>query len=201
MNTREIYDRGMINEDYMRSTYSGNYFLNRDRYVNKNNCFAPAGVFKSNDLEDRQIDLDSAMKNMNRVKSKSIISNAPEPLDRFYNQDLRNCDTEFIAPEYSRYLTPARDLRDMENHRFDHPLYDPQCNIPNPSIAMFGIDTRNQAKDNFVTPIPRALRQDTGFPRGYQDPELSFRQNEQIPVSYQNPRVQNYANDYSYLYR
>lgn len=169
LNTRGIYDYDRNNEEYNRMTYAGNYNTNLDFYKHDNNCL---GMNKSMGYDDNmQVDLDSTLKNINRVYSKASVRNIPESLNRF-NNNLNDTECEIdLIPENSRYIVTPKDLKGKYNLRLDYPLYDPQCII----FEGFAIDTKLQAKDNHVGKIPRTFKQDTLMPNGYKYNDHQFK--------------------------
>ena len=142
------YDHDAYVEELARSTNPLNYRLNPNYAVNCNKCFAPYGPRGGQDAADavgHQIDVDSVLRGISKIHTKSNQQQMPDSLNHFHNY-MRNDCPEMRETEYSRYTTPSYDLKGLtvRDSRFDYPLYDPQCQI----FENFEINTRLQAKDN-----------------------------------------------------
>lgn len=120
--TNVKYDDNVYREEAKRILKELNYRTNSDFIINKN----------EDDNEDK-IDVDSLLKGLTKEPVKIT-----EPKDKIE-----------IETNFSRYIDPIITNKGKNrNLRLDYPLEDPQCNI----IDLTSVNTRLQAKDNYVAP-------------------------------------------------
>jgi hypothetical protein len=150
--TRQIYDPKAYVEKVHRSTQPLNYALDPNYAVNCGNCFAPYGPRGAYGggaaySTGNQIDIDSILRGVSQIHSKSNEQQLPQSIKGFMSFMPPDCP-DAIETEYSRFSTPAYDLRGLttDDLRFEYPLFDPQCQI----FENFETNTRLQAKDNFA---------------------------------------------------
>lgn len=142
------YDREAYDEKLSRSTYSGMYKLDSNFAVNCNKCFAPygpRGTHDSADVVGQQIDVDSILRGVSKISTKSNSQQVPDSLDG-YSVFVNNDCSEYLEPEYTRYTYPAYDIKGLNvpDLRMEYPHFDPQCQI----FENFEVNTRLEAKDN-----------------------------------------------------
>jgi hypothetical protein len=148
--TRQIYDPQAYAEQLQRSTEPLNYRLDPSFAVNCQNCFAPygprgayggGGAYSTGN----QIDIDSILRGVATINSKSNEQQVPPSLKGFKSHMPPDC-SEALETEYSRYSHPAYDIKGLTTRdlRFDYPFFDPQCQI----FENFETNTRLLAKDN-----------------------------------------------------
>lgn len=147
------YDDEAYNEEVARSTNPLIYKLDPNYAINCNPCFAPYGPRGGHDNatvanESEKIDIDSILKGISKISSKSNRHQIPQSLNQ-YNTYVPNECPNALEPQYSRYTHPSFDIRglNVRDLRFGYPLHDPQCQI----FEDFSVNTRLQAKDNHKT--------------------------------------------------
>lgn len=136
-------------EKVKRSTGPLNYNLDPNYAINNAKCFAPYGPRagqQASDVIGQQIDVESFLKGVDRIKTKSNEQQATEPMNKYSSVNLPRC-SNFLETEYSRFLTPSYEIRglNVRDHNFEYPLHDPQCHI----FENFAVNTQLQAKDNY----------------------------------------------------
>lgn len=142
------YDPEAYGEKMARSTDPMLYKLDPNYAVNCSPCFAPYGPRGGHDNAvaiGQQIDVDSVLRGINKISSKSNQQQMPAPLDKYSTYIPGEC-SEALEPQSSRYTHPAFDIRglNVRDMMFEYPLSDPQCQI----FENFQVNTRLQAKDN-----------------------------------------------------
>lgn len=142
------YDDQAYNEALGRSTRPLNYRLDPNYSTNCNKCFAPHGPRAGNqgaEAVGQQIDVDSILKGINKINTKSNDQQQVYPLNSYQTYMPKDCP-DALESEYTRYTNPSFDLRGLTTNdlRLNYPLHDPQCNI----FEDFSVNTRLQAKDN-----------------------------------------------------
>lgn len=153
------YDFDAYQENIQRSTFPLNYRLDINAAVNCNTCFAPYGGFgNQRAIREKQIDVDSILKGIDKKNSKSNAQQIPQYPVNNNNNPLRDC-SKALETEYTRYTHPSYDIKGLaiNDMRLGYPLHDPQCNI----FQNFEVNTRLYAKDNhkaaWQTPIDQRL--------------------------------------------
>jgi len=146
--TRLRYDTEAYMEELERSTEPLTYILDPNYAINCGKCFAPYGPRagqQSADAPGQQVDVDSLLRGVSKINSRSNRQQVPDSIDN-YSLSMREDCSPALESEYSRYTYPAYDIRGLtvRDLRFDYPLIDPQCQI----FENFSVDTRLQAKDN-----------------------------------------------------
>jgi hypothetical protein len=146
--TNLIYDKDAYDERLQRSTDPLSYRIDSNFSVNCCKCFAPFGPVGGNQnaaAMGKQIDVDSILRGVSRINSKSNRQQMPDPISGYEPQMPHDCSSA-LEPEYTRYTYPSYDIRGLATRdlRFDYPLFDPQCQI----FENFEVNTRLQAKDN-----------------------------------------------------
>lgn len=167
--TRQIYDQDAFEENTRRMTAQLARNMDIDFYRSPNACLAPGGPRTSYSYDSffkqggTQMDLDSALKNLGKINSKSNAKQFPYDLSEFNNTSLQPLCSNRIEPEYSRFIAPVSTTRgvDITALQFDYPLFDPQCAIFEP----FGVDTKQLAKDSFVAPFVAPIDQSRALPK------------------------------------
>ncbi|HLX55297.1 MAG TPA: hypothetical protein VKR58_15240, partial [Aquella sp.] len=149
--TNLIYDPEAYVERTERSTDPLLYRLDANYAVNCKRCFAPygrVGGHQGSDAVGQQIDVDSILRGVNKINSKSNRQQMPDPIDQ-YNLFAYNDCSDRMESEYTRYTYPAYDVRGLTTRdlNFGYPLQDPQCQI----FENFAVNTRLQAKDDHRT--------------------------------------------------
>jgi hypothetical protein len=149
--TRMSYDQGAYDERIARSTDPMLYMLDPNYAVNCNRCFAPYGPIAGQQASDaigEQIDVDSILKGVTKINSKSSQQQIPDSLNHYKLSHYKNCPDN-LEPEYTRFTYPAYDIKGLTtvDLNYDYPLHDPQCQI----FEDFAVNTRLQAKDNHRT--------------------------------------------------
>jgi hypothetical protein len=169
MFTRLNYDESAYKDKVNQSSKIMDYQLNPNYTVNCNSCFPnqgppQKGISYSNSESNNinigdYIDTESILKGLNRISTKSIEQSKLEPL-KPNNKIPSRCSLK-LETENSKYINPTRYERGMNtpDMRLDFPLYDPQCHIFEP----FAVNTRLQAKDNYVTPWQIPLNESEDF--------------------------------------
>lgn len=149
--TKLRYDQDAYNDSLSRSTDPLLYKLDPHYANNCNPCFAAHGPRNSNThtMEPGQkIDVDSILRGVNKINSKSINGQIPDSLQRYHTTVPIDCSNAFEQSS-SRYTHPIHENKGLNTSdmRLSYPLHDPQCNI----FENFSVDTRLQAKDNHKT--------------------------------------------------
>lgn len=146
--TNMRYDREAYNDEIARSTNPMLYKLDPNYAINCNTCFSPYGPRNGNDnavaINDK-IDVDSIMKGLGRINTKSNKYDVPESLSGYQMYVPPNCSQK-LDTEYTRYTHPSYEIKGLNTRdmRMDYPLHDPQCQI----FENFQVNTRLQAKDD-----------------------------------------------------
>lgn len=146
--SREIYDEPAYEEEVERSVGPMHYRLQEFYGHNPGGCFAPFGPRSIKGVSYapyHPVDLDTAITNRSQIKTKSARYNQPASLKQFETVHYPECN-DFIAPEYSRFITPSFEVKGLTRDPF-YPLHhDPQCHI----FTNFEVNTRRQAIDDHV---------------------------------------------------
>jgi hypothetical protein len=145
------YDPEAYDEEVLRSTNPLLYKLDPNYAINCNSCFAPYGPRGGHDNSEvvgDKIDVDSILKGLHKINSKSNKHQMPEPLSHYPLQLPNECPTA-LETQHSRYTHPSFDIRGLNvaDMRLGYPLHDPQCQI----FENFEVNTRLQAKDDHKT--------------------------------------------------
>jgi len=97
------------------------------------------------------VDVESILSNRNVKTSKCRRDNLnPINVTKFGVQHLRVCN-DYLNPLSSRLTYPAANYRDMAVNRFYNLDRNPQTNV----FYDFAVNTKLEAKDNFIVDIPR----------------------------------------------
>lgn len=149
--TRMNYDNEASRQRTQRSTDPLLYRLDPNFAVNCGRCFPQydrVGGLGGSDAVGNQVDIDSILRGVAQLNSKSNSQQIPISLSGYNLTNYKDCSDQ-IETESSRYLTPAYEIRGMatQDLRLEYPLEDPQCNI----FESFALNTRLQAKDNHRT--------------------------------------------------
>lgn len=167
------YDKEAYDDKIARTTNPLLYKLDPNYAVNCKSCFAPHGPKGSYNHDNARIngdivanvgdkiDIDSILKGISKVNSKSNRQQIPDSLQHYPVQKLSECPNA-LESQYSRYTHPAHDVRGLTvpDMRFDYPMYDPQCQI----FENFEVNTRLQSKDNHRAVWPTPLDQTKALP-------------------------------------
>lgn len=142
------YDQPAYAEEVERSTNPLMYRLDPNYAVNCKRCFAPYGPrggHQSADVIGQQVDVDSVLRGVGKVHTKSNQQQLPDCIDGFQTHMPQNCSNA-LESEYSRYTNPSFDIRGLNTKdlRLGYPLHDPQCQI----FENFAVNTKLQAKDD-----------------------------------------------------
>lgn len=143
------YDQEAYAEEVARSTDPLLYRLDPNFSVNCNKCFAPYGPIggQNNSVSvGNQIDVDSVLRGVSKISSKSNRQQIPDSLISYKNVTTPPDCSPALESEYTRFTFPAYEIRglNIRDLNFDYPLHDPQCQI----FENFQVNTRLQAKDN-----------------------------------------------------
>ena len=146
--THQRYDQEAYNEEVNRSTGPLLYMLDPNYAVNRRKCFAPYGPNNPQMISEavgQQIDVDSVLRGVSKINSKSNAQQTPDSLESYQKINRNDC-SDLLESEYTRYTYPAYDIRGLTTRdlRFEYPLQDPQCQI----FENFEVNTRLQAKDS-----------------------------------------------------
>ncbi|BCS83083.1 hypothetical protein QLL95_gp1040 [Cotonvirus japonicus] len=163
--TNMRYDGEAYGDEIKRSTNPLMYKLDNNFTTNCKPCFAPQGPRGGHDNSiaiGNQIDVDSILRGINKVNTKSNYRQIPESLDQFNTYTPRDCSSR-LEPHSSRYSHPTYDVKGLTvpDMRFGYPLHDPQCQI----FEDFGVNTRLQAKDNHRAVWQQPIDQRKSLPR------------------------------------
>jgi hypothetical protein len=158
------YDPEAYAEEINRSTDPLLYRLDPNFAVNCNKCFAPYGPRagqQASDVIGQQTDIDSILRGISKINTKSNRQQMPTPVDDYHLLNRFNC-SDNLESEYTRYTYPSFDIRglNVRDLRFDYPLFDPQCQI----FENFEVNTKLQAKDNHRAIWQTPLNQRDLFP-------------------------------------
>lgn len=160
--TREIYDEPAYEEEIERSVGPMHYRLQEFYGHNTHGCFAPYGPRSIKGVSyapNNPVDVDSAITNRDKIKTKSARYNQPTSLQGFERVNYPECN-DFITAEYSRFTTPSYEIKGLTRDPF-YPLHhDPQCHI----FTNFEVNTRRQARDDHVANFHMPSDQKDLFP-------------------------------------
>lgn len=142
-----MYDNEAYNEEVARSTQPLLYRLDPNNYVNCNRCFSTHGPRNGSEVSiaiGNQIDVDSIMKGITNIHTKSNSQQKPKPLDQYKLVSPMDCPNS-LETEYSRFSHPSYDIKGLNvlDMHLGYPLHDPQCQI----FENFEVNTRLQSKD------------------------------------------------------
>jgi len=159
------YDPQAYREEVSRSTNPMLYKLDPNYAVNCNNCFAPYGPRDGHQNAvsvGNQVDIDSILRGLGNIQSKSNQQQMPVPLNQYSLHTPPQCSNT-LETQYSRYTHPAYDIKglNVRDMRLDYPLHDPQCQI----FENFQVNTRLQAKDNHRAVWPTLIDQTPALPK------------------------------------
>lgn len=146
--THMRYDPEAYSEEVQRSTGPVLYRLDANYAVNKNKCFAPYGPRNAQEASvsvGQQIDVDSILRGVSKINSKSNEQQIPDSISGYNTFNLYDCNN-LLESEYTRFTYPSYDIKGLtvRDLRFEYPLFDPQCQI----FEDFSVNTRLAAKDN-----------------------------------------------------
>lgn len=163
--TNMRYDNQAYNEEIRRSTDPLLYKLDSNYSVNCSPCFTahgPIGGHNNSVAIGNQIDVDSVLRGVGRINSKSNQQQAPESLNQYTMYTPRECSPS-LESHHSRFSHPAHDIRGLNvpDMRLGYPLHDPQCQI----FEDFGVNTRLQAKDNHRAVWQQPMDQKSVYPK------------------------------------
>ena len=158
------YDAIAYKEALSRSTNPLMYRLDPNQAINCNKCFTPYGPRGGHDnavAVGNQIDVDSILRGVNKIHSRSNEQQLPEAIDQYQLYAPPECG-DMLEPEYTRYTHPAYDIRglNVKDMHFEYPINDPQCQI----FENFQINTRLQAKDNHRAIWQQPMSQTNAMP-------------------------------------
>lgn len=158
------YDKNAYQEYLARSTNPLLYRLDPNQAINCNKCFAPYGPRggpENSVAIGNQIDVDSILRGVNKINSKSNNHQLPDSLNSYPLYAPPECDDR-LEPEYTRFTYPAYDIKGLntKDMRFEYPINDPQCHI----FENFQINTRLQAKDNHKAIWQQPMSQTNALP-------------------------------------
>lgn len=145
--TNLIYDQDAYREEVARSTEPLLYKVDPNYAVNCRKCFAPYGPRGGQPASvavGEQIDVDSVLRGVSKIYTKSNRQQIPDSLSGYNLYTYNDCP-DALQTQYSRYINPAYEIRGLTTRdlNFDYPLFDPQCQI----FENFAINTKLQAKD------------------------------------------------------
>lgn len=161
--TRLSYDDCAYDDKLVESVGPLQYRMDANRIYNCDACFAPFGprseygvsmpidnepaVSQASDL----VNIESILTNRNLLNSRCK-KNEINPIDvtQFKLKNPRVCK-QFINPLSSRLSDPSANYRDLSINRFYDLNKNPQANI----FWDFAANTSLEAKDNYVSDIPR----------------------------------------------
>lgn len=162
--TRLDYDRDAYNDKIVRTTGPSNYRLDPNYAINCNRCFSPYGARNGHEnavAVGDKIDVDSILRGVNNINTKSNTQQAPKPLTQYQTYIPKDC-SNILETEYSRFTNPSFDIKGLNvpDMRFGYPLHDPQCQI----FENFEVNTRLQSKDNHCSIWQVPLDQRSSLP-------------------------------------
>jgi hypothetical protein len=175
--SRQRYDTCAYPEDLYESTQPYEYVMNPDRIYNCNGClttFGPRSGFmgagsstpSGNMIAEAQqnIDVDSVMSNRNVPLSRCKRGKV-NPVDvlKIKTKNMPVCN-DYLDSKHSKMTDPAMFYRGAPINRFYDLRKDPQANI----FWDFAVDTKLEAKDNFIPDLPVPMT-DWGFPANNDD--------------------------------
>lgn len=155
--TRLNYDNDAYREKNNRSTYNLGYRIN--------NNYSNYGNTNTQNYMSNNIDTDSNLRGINRINTKSNENSKSHMPSGLMEWDGRSQNSNRnLETEYSRFTHPKHDIRGNENQnmRLGFPLHNPQCNI----FENTQINTRLEAKDNFVATWQTPMDQSSILPTG-----------------------------------
>lgn len=161
--SRPRYDTCAYPEDLSESTAPYAYVMNTDRIHNCNGClttFGPRGGLLGAGVSSptgdviaaaqENIDIDSIMSNRNVPISKCKRGKVnPIDLNKVQKKHLPVCN-DYLDAQHSKMTDPPMFYRGCAINRFYDLNKDPQANI----FWDFAIDTKLEAKDNFIPDLP-----------------------------------------------
>ena len=157
-------DYGVMGEKNNESIAPGNYRLVKDQIYNRNGCLNLIGPIGSrgastavgNVIAPKQQLTDVSSFLSNRHLKHTALKKGRvnrEGLNKFRPKNDKICGDN-LAPRYTRMTNPTSSYREMGINRFYNPLRDPQRNLDPPR----GINTSNEAKDNWIPKIPKSMK-------------------------------------------
>ena len=164
--SRLVYDQDYYPDRLRESTDTFNYQVNPDKIYSPDRCLSvlgprstyqghgdstvrEVGIAASQDLTD----FESILSNRNVKASRTRRGNVNMvDLSKFPLHDAKICGN-MLNPENTALSYPKSNYRDMGINRFYNPVHDPQD--PRAIFWDFSINSRLEAKDNFVPDIPQ----------------------------------------------
>lgn len=159
------YDKDAYDDAAIRNNEQINYNLDPHFANNCNKCFSTYGPIGGHGgaivSENDKIDVDSILKGITKINTKSNRNQVPDSLRHYRTFMPQDCSNA-LESNYSRTSHPARELKGLapRDMRLSYPLRDPQCNI----FENFSVNTRLHSKDNHRTPWQKPLDQSSFFP-------------------------------------
>lgn len=162
--TKMRYDQGSYADELQRSTDPLLYKLDPNFANHCNPCFAPHGPRGGhvNTIDPgHRIDVDSILRGISNVNTKSNVHQAPKNISHYHMPIKQEC-TPALEPNHPRFTHPTHEIRGLgpKDMRLDYPLHDPQCNI----FENFAVNTRLQAKDDHKTVWQTPMNQRDSLP-------------------------------------
>jgi len=162
--SRLPYDECAYPDKLQVSTGPLLYKLSTDQIYNCDSClstFGPRSSIRGNDVSKTMktgyapsqdlVDLESILTNRNVLESKCKTGRTnPVNVTEMPLQHVPSCG-KFLDPVVSRLTHPAANYRDASVNRFYNLPKDPQANI----FWNFSVNTRLEAKDNFIPDVPQ----------------------------------------------
>lgn len=162
--TKMRYDQSAYDDEVARSTNPLLYRLDPNFANNCNQCYmqhGPSGGHIHNLDAGKRIDVDSILRGISKINTKSNIRQVPDSLAEYHTAP-KQCSNGLEAT-HSRYTHPVYEIKGLASNdmRFDYPLHDPQCNI----FENFAVNSRLQAKDDHRTEWQSPIDQRDSLPR------------------------------------
>jgi hypothetical protein len=161
--SRTGYDKCYYPEKLEESVGPGSYRLNPNSIHNCSQCLSTLGPRSSYmgqgvstayghpvATSQKLVDVESVLTNRN-LKSTKCRKDEVNPIDvtKYGVKHMRVC-SKYLDPEVSRLTYPTANYRDMAINRFYNLDRNPQANI----FYDFSINTKLEAKDNFIMDVP-----------------------------------------------
>jgi hypothetical protein len=157
------YDEQAYADHLDESVQPLNYILNTNYMQNCNQCLSTLGPRSSymgqsvsshvgfpTATSQKLVDVESILQNRNVKASKARRDNVnPINVTKYGVKHQRICN-DYLNPLSSRLTLPASNYRDMAINRFYNLNRNPQVNV----FYDFSVNTKLEAKDNFIQEIP-----------------------------------------------
>jgi hypothetical protein len=150
--TRNLYDKCALEKKDQESTSPFEWVTDSNIVESKQSCYQGASPFMHNPFNSvpvERIDAESDLRGQNYPNSRCPTHKFNPELQKQYNQQLNDCETNALVPEYTRLNKSCNVFSGISINRFS-PLCDEVQSLDKiHNNTYIGTNTRLQIKDAF----------------------------------------------------